>query len=168
MSWRFTQSDNALAAAGDGECHLLESLEGPPPFARLAQDGAALSDALDYRMELLTDTGPASEAYGALMLVAFNVPPQRSAEVADWYDREHIRLLMRADGWLRARRFGVSDQLCSLGGKRWTSLAFHELRDVSVLDSAERKFARSTAWRAELEKEAWFLEAGRFVYAPLR
>jgi hypothetical protein len=164
MNWRFTQSDTALAAAGEGECHRLETLEGPPRFARLAQDGAALSEALDYRMELLTDTGPASEAYGALMLVAFDVPEQRAAEVAEWYDQEHIRLLMRADGWLRARRFGVLDH----HGKRWTSLAFHELRDVSVLDSAERKFARSTAWRAELEKEAWFLEAGRFVYAPMR
>lgn len=162
MIWRFTQSESALGAT-EGQCHLLESLEGPPRFARLAQDGAALSEALDYRMELLTDTGPASEAYGALMLVAFDVPEERVAEVAQWYDEEHIRLLMRTDGWLRARRFGVSDNR----GKRWTSLAFHELRDLSVLDSEERKFARSTAWRAELEKELWFQEAGRFVYRRL-
>ncbi len=163
MSWRFTQSDTVLRAAGEGECHCLESLEGPPLFARLAQDGAALSEALDYRMELLTDTGPASEPYGALMLVAFDVPAEHADEVAEWYDQEHIRLLMRADGWLRARRFGVAGH----HGKRWTSLAFHELRDLSVLDSEERKFARSTAWRAELEKELWFQEAGRFVYRRL-
>lgn len=164
MIWRFTQSDAAPAAAGEGECHSLESLEGPPRFARLAQDNSALSDPLDYRMKLLSDTGPASEAYGAMMLVAFDVPEQRAAEVARWYDEEHIRLLMRADGWLRARRFGVAEHR----GKRWTSLAFHELRDVSVLDSAERKVARSTAWRAKLEKEEWFQGAGRFVYAPKR
>jgi hypothetical protein len=36
-----------------------------------------------------------------------------------------------------------------------------------VLDSAERALARSTEWRAQLEKESWFAQAGRFVYECL-
>ncbi len=71
---------------------------------------------------------------------------------------------MRADGWLRARRYRVLSQS---GGPRWTSLAFHELCDASVMDSPERAFARSTAWRAELEKESWFGAAGRGLFRPL-
>ncbi len=156
MSLRFSQSAAPLSGAG-----LLRALEGSPAFARLGEDGA-LGAALDYRLDLITDTGPAAEPYGALMLVAFDVPEDRAGEVARWYDEEHIRLLMRADGWLRARRFHVADWR----GKRWTSLAFHELRDVSVMDSEERKVARATPWRAELEREAWFPAAGRWVYAP--
>jgi hypothetical protein len=97
------------------------------------------------------------------MLVAFDVPAGRETEVDAWYDQEHIELLMRAEGWLRARRFKVGD----FRGKRWTSLAFHELRDLTVMDSAERKIARSTPWRAELEKEEWFRSAGRWLYRPL-
>lgn len=160
MGWRFTQGSSPLPASGGGESHLLASLEGPPPFARLVADGGKLDADTDYALELMTDTGAVSEPYGALMLVAFDVPAAMTAEVDRWYEEEHIGLLMRADGWLRARRFKVLDHR----GKSWTSLAFHELRDVSVLDSEERKIARSTPWRAELERDTWFQEAGRWVF----
>ncbi len=73
---------------------------------------------------------------------------------------------MRADGWLRARRYAVTDMVGE--ARRWTHLAFHELRDLSVMDSEERKIARSTPWRAELEKEEWFLTAGRWIFEPRR
>jgi hypothetical protein len=99
------------------------------------------------------------------MLVAFDVPANLTTEVDRWYEEEHIGLLMKADGWLRARRFRVPD---FSNGPRWTSLAFHELRDISVMASPERAIARSTAWRAELEKGDWFKTAGRGVFRPLR
>jgi hypothetical protein len=161
MNWRFTQGAAPLAPLDCSECHLLTSLEGPPAHARLASASSELDSGLDYALELLTDTGPVPEPYGALMLVAFDIPPHMRAEVDRWYEEEHVGLLMRADGWLRARRFGVT----SHNGKSWTSLAFHELRDVTVLDSEERKVARSTPWRAELERDAWFQQAGRWVFA---
>ncbi|PZU10999.1 DUF4286 family protein [Sphingomonas sp.] len=136
------------------------SCDGEVAGHHLASPGAAT-----YVLEQVSDTGAATEAPGALMLVAFNVPPDMTAEVDRWYDEEHIGLLMKADGWLRARRYRV---LSHDGGPRWTSMAFHDLRDVSVMDSPERAFARSTAWRAELEKGAWFQAAGRGVFRPLR
>lgn len=166
--FRFLQSSRPLVLPSAGEVHALRAIEGQPTFAALldgAGNGGAVAvegDRHAYRLELLTDTGPAAEPYGAMMLVAFDVPHDRTDAVADWYDQEHITLLMRANGWLRARRFHVLDH----SGKRWTSLAFHELRDVSVMDSEERKIARATPWRAELEREAWFGTAGRWVFLP--
>ncbi|WP_267381426.1 hypothetical protein [Sphingomonas sp. GC_Shp_6] len=123
-----------------------------------------LAGAMHYSMELVSDSGPAVERAGIVMLVAFDVPPSLTGEVDRWYEEEHIGLLMRADGWLRARRFRV---VSCAGGPRWTSLAFHELRDISVMASPERAVARSTAWRAELERGAWFRAAGRGVFRPL-
>ena len=138
-------------------------------FATAADGALDLSPAPDgamrYVLEQLSDTGPASEPYGVIMLVAFDIPAERADEVDRWYDEEHIGLLMKADGWLRARRYRV---LRHEGGPRWTSMAFHQLRDQSVMDSPERAFARSTAWRAELERDAWFRKAGRGVFGLLR
>lgn len=142
-----------------------------PPEAALLTHGrdavAILSpagSAARYMLEAVSDTGPAIEPFGIIMLVAFDVPDDRANEVDRWYEEEHINLLMRADGWLRARRYRV---LSHVGGPRWTSMAFHELRDISVMDSPERAAARSTAWRAEMEGEPWFLAAGRGVFRPL-
>jgi len=132
----------------------------PPETGPVAPAGGA-----HYDLELASDTGPSDRPWGIIMLVAFDVPDAMTAEVERWYDEEHIALLMRAPGWLRARRYRV---LCHAGGPRWTSMAFHELSDISVMDSPERAFARSTPWRAELEKGAWFQRAGRGVFRPLR
>ncbi|WP_313803779.1 DUF4286 family protein [Sphingobium sp.] len=145
----------------------LRSVEGEEELALLRHDGqlpATPAGGAHYRLEQVSDTGPASEPFGVIMLVAFNVPADRAAEVDHWYDEEHIDLLMKADGWLRARRYRVQSHG---GGPQWTSMAFHELRDISVMASRERAFARSTAWRAELEKESWFPAAGRGVFRPL-
>jgi hypothetical protein len=165
MEFRFVQATHPFVEPSfAGAIHLIAT-EGEPRHALLSSSfdiGEKLPGALDYRLELLTDTGNVDEPFGALMLVAFDVPPERAAEVADWYDNEHISLLMRADGWLRARRFNVLNHI----GKRWTSLAFHELRDAKVMESEERKIARSTPWRAKLEQETWFRAAGRWTYRP--
>ncbi|NOW44737.1 hypothetical protein FHW96_000879 [Novosphingobium sp. SG751A] len=120
--------------------------------------------AAHYELDLASDTGPVNRPWGVIMLVAFDVPDAMTAQVERWYDDEHIELLMRAPGWLRARRYRVRSHT---GGPRWTSMAFHELADISVMDSPERAFARSTPWRAELEKGAWFQGAGRGVFRPL-
>ena len=133
----------------------------PPEVGALA---APPLDAAHYALELASDTGPAHRPWGIIMLVAFDVPDDLTDEVNRWYDEEHIRLLMRAPGWLRARRYRVRQHH---NGPRWTSMAFHELSDLSVMDSPERAFARATAWRAELETGAWFQAAGRGVFWPL-
>lgn len=141
-------SEAALLTHGTADC------VGVPPLAGTAR----------YELAQVSDTGLATEPFRAIMLVAFDVPPDRAEEVDRWYEEEHIGLLMKADGWLRARRYRV---LAHAGGPRWTSMAFHELRDLTAMDSRERAVARSTEWRARLEREAWFPAAGRGVFRLL-
>jgi len=107
------------------------------------------------------DSGPRGEDHRVLMIVAFNVPTARAEEVERWYRQEHGPMLLRAPGWLRMRRY---EPIQFAGGPQWTHLALHELRDPAVLESGERALARSTPWRAQLEQESWFAQAGRFIY----
>jgi hypothetical protein len=117
-----------------------------------------------YQCREVSDTGPTNEVASVLMIVAFSVPEHRRQNIDDWYRQEHIPLLMQADGWLRARRYETIEQR---GGAHYTSLALHELRNEAVLDSSERKAARSTPWRAQFSNEPWFENAGRWVYRNL-
>jgi hypothetical protein len=136
-----------LAAIDEGE----SSMALPPGVAR-------------YVCVESQDSGAYAEPHRVLMIVAFRVPGGRQDEVERWYQQEHGPMLLRAPGWLRMRRYRLHR---GAGGPLWTHLALHELRDAAVLDSAERALARSTEWRARLEKERWFAQAGRFVYECL-
>jgi hypothetical protein len=160
-----------LTGAGPGEALLsvdpagqLATFEPVEDMRGVSAPAVSGGDRARYSCDLITDTGAVPQAYGALMLVAFAVPPERRQAVDDWYRGEHVELLMRAAGWLRVRRYEVTGM--SGQGRRWTSLAFHQLSDMSAMDSEERRVARSTPWRAELEKEAWFQTAGRWVFLP--
>ena len=135
---------------------LVQYFSGAAPVQKSLAPGLA-----HYWCRELSDSGAVNEVAPVLLMVAFDVPPAHSAAVERWYSEEHIPLLCRAPGWLRARRY---EMLSHSGGPRYTSIALHELRSVSVLDSVERQHARSTAWRAALEPEPWFAEAGRFIY----
>jgi len=130
-------------------------------------DLAALPASIDatpvarFSARLQSDTGPATERAPILMVIAFDVPREAAQEVEQWYAQEHIPMLMRAPGWLRARRY---EAIRSVGARRFTSIALHDLRDLGVLESNERALARSTQWRARLEQTAWFQQAGRYAY----
>ncbi|MFT4046779.1 MAG: hypothetical protein QM661_08815 [Solimonas sp.] len=122
-------------------------------------DGARVSQHL---CETFADEGPVRVPGEILMLVAFEVPAPRRREVDDWYLQEHVPLLLKADGWYRARPCHAHGAAGST--EQWSHIAFHDMRDERVLDSRERAAARSTAWRARLADEAWFAAAGRWVY----
>jgi len=152
-----------VTADGAPEGAIIECLDGEAHSVNIAALPATLNDAPISRFSarLQSDTGLVAEWASILMIVAFNVPPESVSEVERWYAEEHIPMLMRAPGWLRARRF---ETVSSVGARCYTSIALHDLRDLKVLDSNERAVARSTAWRAQLERTAWFRQAGRFVY----
>ncbi|MGH8617835.1 MAG: hypothetical protein ACREUW_09090 [Burkholderiales bacterium] len=95
-----------------------------------------------------------------LSAVAFQVPTAAKAALDDWYEAEHVPLLLRAPDWLRVRRFEV---LSSDGGP-WTHFALHELRSVSVMDSPERKAACEGPKRKALAGQDWFEQSGRWLY----
>jgi hypothetical protein len=157
---------------------LYQSVENPAEYARMeyfnqyGQLGAMQFDLSDrevdvarYRCLEASDTGTYPEQHHYLMLVSFHVPPELFCEVEEWYEHEHAMLLMRAPGWYRVRRYHVPAQ--TPGAARWNHLAFHELSQAEILDSQERKIARSTPWRARYEAQAWFQAAGRWVYRRL-
>lgn len=107
----------------------------------------------------LSDTGPA-EPGAFLYLVTFDVPADAQAEFDDWYERDHVPLLMRSDDWLRVRRYALT----SGEPAGVTRAAIHELRSPAALDSPERAEARASDWRARLAKEPWFGSARYAVY----
>lgn len=109
-----------------------------------------------------TSTEEVSAPY--LSVVAFAVPDEAEAAFNDWYVNEHVPLLMEAQDWLRVRRYKVVDG----DGGPWTHLALHDLASLEVLDSPERKLARSGPLRAALADQPWFGNSGRWVYRAIQ
>jgi hypothetical protein len=88
--------------------------------------------------------------------VWFEVPETSLADFDDWYDLDHVPLLMGCKDWLMVRRFRVVDGEPT----RANRLALHYLADRSALDSPERAAARQTPWRDRMAALPWF--AGRY------
>jgi hypothetical protein len=109
------------------------------------------------------DSGSGPERGQYLSVVAFAVPPEQESKLDDWYENEHIPLLMRCGDWLRVRRYKVF----SADGGRWTDIALHELRSLEAMDSPERKAAREGRKRKKLVGNSWFENSGRWVYEVL-
>lgn len=117
-----------------------------------------------YLCDLRSDTGATGEPHSRLFVVAFSVPDPDAEEFDAWYEQEHVPLLMKADGWLRVRRYTVR---AGSEGPPWTRLALHELRDPGVLAAPEREAARATPWRARLAERPWFAGNARWIYRPI-
>jgi hypothetical protein len=117
-----------------------------------------------YTCDELSDTGENTEPSSYLWAVAFNVPADAQPEFESWYAEEHVPMLMKADGWLRVRRYTTRP---GGDGPAWTHLALHELRDLTVLDAPERAAARDTPRRAALAAQNWFGHSGRWLYRAI-
>lgn len=95
-----------------------------------------------------------------LSVNAFDVPDDRVAAFDDWYESEHVPRLLEAADWLRVRRFVITDG----DGPRWTHLALHELASAGVMDSPERRHARTGPKRDAFVNLPWFTASGRWLY----
>jgi hypothetical protein len=113
--------------------------------------------------ELVHDSGPADE-HQCLSAVAFNVPAAEAKAFDDWYDSEHVPMLLQAPDWLRVRRYRVQ----SGEGGPWTDIAVHELRSAAVMQSEERAAARRAPKRTAIAARPWFAQSGRWLYEVLR
>lgn len=154
----------------------LTALESPEyrhlkrePGCRTARILAAVHGFTRYTCSMTSDTAAAGAATSAasdsmLFVVAFSVPQEDLNEFDAWYEEEHIPLLMRADGWLRIRRYRV---LPGHEGPRWTHVALHELRDGAVLDPPEGAVAGTTPRRERLSRAGWFGRSSRLLYRPI-
>ena len=87
-----------------------------------------------------------------LYAVWFRVPPDRAPEFSDWYEQEHVQMLMACPDWRMVRRLRITDG----EPETWTHLALHYLASKAALQSPEREAARKTAWRDRLVAEPWF------------
>ncbi|HEY7618608.1 MAG TPA: hypothetical protein VH834_02500 [Solirubrobacteraceae bacterium] len=134
------------------------------PGERTSRMLAAVNGFTRYLCDQISDTGDTGQAAGALFVVAFAVPGAAAARFDDWYESEHVPMLMQADGWLRVRRFATGP---GSEGPPWTRFALHELRDRKVMDAPEREGARATPRRAQLSAEPWFSPNGRWLYSPI-
>ena len=88
--------------------------------------------------------------------IFFKVPPSWENKFNDWYESEHVPMLLECKYWLMCRRFKI-DEIISCP---WSHMALHYLSDLSALESPERYAARTTPWRKEFEQQPWF----KFTY----
>ncbi len=108
--------------------------------------------AVEFAVRRQVDAAAAALDAPLLYAVWFNVPADRTGDVDDWYEQEHIPILMECPAWLMARRFAITGG----GPGPFNRLALHYLADRSALESPARFKARGTAWRARLAAEPWF------------
>ena len=101
------------------------------------RDGVSAADAIDAPV---------------LYSVWFNVPEERAKDFNDWYEQDHIPILLKNPDWRMVRRFRITDG----EPETWTHLALHYLGDAKALESPERAEARATPWRDRISAEPWF------------
>jgi hypothetical protein len=150
-------------------CYELDNLAvlSTPEYRRVKEQPSPRTDlmlrtvAAFTRYTLTLSSAAGKEDGDAMQAVAFNVPDEHASEFDDWYESEHIPLLMSEPRWHGVTRWKTTG---TFDGPSWTHLALHYLDDLDVLDSPARETARTTAWRAELAEHPWFAENGRWVY----
>jgi hypothetical protein len=155
-------------------CYDLENLgvlRQQPYIAMREQRSAAeqrilgLIPPMDRRVYRRTDP-PDSSAHqlgtcGALLLCVWWQPaPGTEAAFHDWYRQEHIPMLSQVPGWLRSRRFELTD------GDGPAFLAMHDLASADVFDHPDYPLASSTPWRAAMAASRIGYE--RVLYRLLR
>lgn len=94
----------------------------------------------------------AVETTPVLYVVLFAVPEERQVEFEDWYDQDHIPLLMQERLWRACVRYRLREG----SPAQWTHLTLHYLEGSEALRSPFREEARQTVWRQRLSKESWF------------
>ena len=85
-----------------------------------------------------------------LFRVGFWLPREHRAEFLDWYEHEHLPMLLACDAWDGCRFVEMRDP----GGCRFAAL--HQLSDASALASPERARSRATPWFLRLKRFEWF------------
>jgi len=95
-----------------------------------------------------------------LYAACVEVPANRQPEFDDWYENDHVPLLLECKDWLMVRCFHIT----SGEPNSWTHLALHYLTDARALQSVERKRAQSSPPHARLAHESWFQDRRDLVF----
>ena len=86
----------------------------------------------------------AGEQAPVLLAVALSVPEGSEDDLAAWYTKEHIPMLLEVPGWRRIRRFRLTRSMDAPGPD---FLSLHELAGPEVLAEPGYRAAISTPWR---------------------
>jgi hypothetical protein len=87
-----------------------------------------------------------------LYKVSIWVPAVSRAEFLDWYESEHLPILLECPTWNGCR---FVEKQVHVG---YQFYALHQLRAPSALDSEERRRSRATPWFIRLKQNPWFDE----------
>lgn len=99
------------------------------------------------------DDAPVSPLNAPILLcVFFSVPMERRAAFENWYDNEHIPLLLECPDWLMARRFDI----VAWDPEPYSHMILNYLNSESALESKEFGQSEETPRRRSLAEEAWF------------
>ncbi|MGD9869346.1 MAG: hypothetical protein AB7U38_15260 [Hyphomicrobiales bacterium] len=130
----------AIFRRADGEGNLL-----------LAPDGETGADAPWRKATIHCTHGDLSDpSITHLFKVTIETPKGDGQELIDWYDQEHLPILLECGTWIAGQL--VEEE--TAGTRRFHAL--HRLADPEALDSEARRRSRSTDWFNELSKKPWF------------
>jgi hypothetical protein len=73
-----------------------------------------------------------------LLVVQMDIPPEFESEFNNWYDNEHVPLLMMVPGWLASRRFS------RIQGDSPMYMTMYELESPSAIDREEHEKTHTT------------------------
>ena len=111
---------------------------------KAVNSGLAVLDRRVYE-QVSSDGSPAADDPAPVVLaVALSVPAGAEEDLAAWYTREHIPMLLQVPGWRRIRRFRL---VRALDGSAPDFLSLHEVAGPEVLEEAGYRAAVSTPWR---------------------
>lgn len=114
------------------------------PLEREMLSSAQLLDRRVYeRLATPPEThGDEPDICGDCLLCVWWTPPEPDLEdFHAWYNEEHLPMLMKVPGWLRARRFRLVD------GRGPAFVALHDLESERVLNHPAHDAAVNTPWR---------------------
>ncbi len=149
---------HAIGLGSDAEPYLRDDAKGGMVVSESAKPAGASAE---FDASILFTGGDFGASGGDwLFYVGLWTPQDFREEFLAWYKIEHMPILLECPIWSGCR---FVERKVANGCQFY---AMHQMSDKSALDSAERKFSRSTAWFARLAKNAWF--DGAFTRALLR
>ena len=87
-----------------------------------------------------------------VLCVFFLVPMEQRGTFEDWYDTEHIPMLLDCPDWLMARRFDI----VAWEPEPYTHVILHYLNDKHALHSDALERSQETPLRQLLAAQPWF------------
>lgn len=128
----------ALAARSDREISVLQRLR---PLERRVYQG------IGSKTSGLLESGRVQAKF--FIFVSMTPSIESEADFNAWYNEEHVPMLMRVPGWLRTRRYILTEQ-SGVPLRPPKYLAMHEFSESRDFNSGEYKAAVDTPWRTRI------------------